>query len=63
MSDGATRGLFERDAVLEAANLRRTILHDLINSLRHNGVALSQDLRNTHHFIELLKGYMLGQEV
>ena len=61
--DGATPGLFERDAVLEAANLRRTILHELINNLRRKGIALPEDLRNSGDFVELLRGYKLGQEV
>ena len=60
--DGPTPGLFERDAILEAANLRRTILHHLVNSLRRDGIALPQNLRNTNDFVELLRGHMQSQE-
>ncbi|MFW6182540.1 MAG: hypothetical protein ACOC8X_01995 [Chloroflexota bacterium] len=53
--DGDTSGLFERDALLDAANLRRTILHDLINSLRREGLPVPQNLRHTGDFIDLLR--------
>lgn len=59
--DGDASGLFQRDALLDAANLRRTILHDLINQLRRDGVPVPQNLRNTTDFIDLLRGRRLQE--
>jgi energy-coupling factor transport system ATP-binding protein len=55
--DGDNSGLFGRDELLKAANLRRTILQDLTNELRANGVRLPQTLRNTDDFIRLLRAH------
>lgn len=53
--DGATSGLFEREELLAAANLRRTILHDLVNTLRRQGKTIPTNLRHTADFIDLLQ--------
>lgn len=58
--DGDTSGLFGRDKLLKAANLRRTILQDLANRLNEEGITLPPALRNTDDFISLLKRHELS---
>lgn len=52
--DGASSGLFERETVLERANLRRTILHDLLGELQARGVTLPADVRHTDDLLKAL---------
>ncbi len=59
--DGAAAGLFDREELLAAANLRRTILHDLVNDLRRRGKAIPSNLRHTADFIDLLQREALQQ--
>ena len=60
--DGLSAGLFEREDVLEQANLRRTILHDLINTMEQQGVSLPAQVRCTADLIEILKNRQNGEQ-
>ena len=52
--DGDPSGLFERDDVLEAANLCPTLLHQLVGSLRKQGHTIEGEMRNTADFLTAL---------
>ena len=52
--DGDPAGLFDRDDVLEAANLCPTLLHNLIGKLRAQGIPIQGEMRNTQDFLEAL---------
>lgn len=52
--DGASSGLFELDEVLHQANLRRTILHELLSELRARGVVLPGKVRRTEDLLAML---------
>ncbi len=52
--DGPSSGLFTRDEVLERANLRRTILHDLLGEMARRGMYLPADVRHTQDLLALL---------
>jgi ABC-type dipeptide/oligopeptide/nickel transport system ATPase component len=45
--DGAASGLFSRKEVLDQANLRWTMLHELVAELRGRGVPLQGEIRHT----------------
>jgi ABC-type glutathione transport system ATPase component len=53
--DGAFTGLFDRADLLARANLRPTILHELVNALRQRGVRIQGELRNTGDFLNMLQ--------
>jgi energy-coupling factor transport system ATP-binding protein len=53
--DGAFTGLFDRADLLARANLRPTILHELVNALRQRGVRIQGELRNTDDFLNMLQ--------
>lgn len=52
--DGASAELFELEDVLNQANLRRTLLHDLINETRGRGIPIDRRIRSTSDFINWL---------
>lgn len=52
--DGASSELFERPELLAEANLRRTILADLLQALRERGVAIPTDVRHAGDLLRLL---------
>jgi energy-coupling factor transport system ATP-binding protein len=52
--DGQPQGLFSRDDVLQAANLHKTVLHELVTTLSARGVNISGEIRTTSDFIEAL---------
>jgi len=52
--DGQPQGLFTRDDVLQAANLHKTVLHDLVSMLSAQGVQISGEIRTTSDFIKAL---------
>ena len=49
--DGPAAGLFERGALLQQANLRPTMLHELLTELRSRGVRITGEVHNTSDFI------------
>jgi energy-coupling factor transport system ATP-binding protein len=53
--DGAFTGLFDRTDLLARANLRPTILHELVNALRQRGVPIQGELHNTSDFLNMLQ--------
>ncbi|HEC22734.1 MAG TPA: ABC transporter ATP-binding protein [Chloroflexi bacterium] len=53
--DGSSAGLFEQEEVLAQANLRRTVLHDLVRAMREQGYPFPSDIRSTSDLVELLK--------
>jgi energy-coupling factor transporter ATP-binding protein EcfA2 len=53
--DGAFTGLFDRTDLLAQANLRPTILHELVNVLRQRGFRIRGELRNTSDFLNMLQ--------
>ena len=57
--DGLSSGLFEQDEVLEKANLRRTLLHDIVTELDQRGVKVDENVRSTADLIHFLN---LSQE-
>ena len=61
--DGASAGLFEQEDVLTQANLRRTILHALINAMEKQGVHLQQKVRCTADLVEILKNGNIAEQI
>jgi energy-coupling factor transport system ATP-binding protein len=59
--DGAFTGLFDRTDLLAQANLRPTILHELVNALRQRGVRIQGELRNTSDFLNMLQIFPSGE--
>jgi energy-coupling factor transport system ATP-binding protein len=53
--DGPSSGLFDRDELLAQANLRRTILHDLLGAMSRQGTTVHADIRRTSDLVALLK--------
>ncbi|MEJ2597378.1 MAG: ABC transporter ATP-binding protein [Anaerolineales bacterium] len=53
--DGAFTGLFDRSDLLAQANLRPTILHELVNALRQRGIHVQGEFRNTADFLSMLQ--------
>jgi hypothetical protein len=53
--DGSSSGLFDQEAVLAQANLRRTILHDLVNAIRAAGYGIGDQVRASADLIAWLK--------
>ena len=52
--DGDPAGLFDRQDVLDAANLCPTLLHQLVGSLRQQGLSIEGEIRNTSDFLAAL---------
>jgi ABC-type dipeptide/oligopeptide/nickel transport system ATPase component len=52
--DGRSSSLFERADLLDQANLRRTILHNLLLALRAAGFPIQGDVRRTIDLINPL---------
>jgi len=52
--DGQPQGLFSRDNVLQAANLHKTVLHELVTALSARGIKISGEIRTTSDFIKAL---------
>jgi energy-coupling factor transporter ATP-binding protein EcfA2 len=59
--DGAFTGLFDRTDLLAQANLRPTILHELVNALSQRGVRIQGELRNTSDFLNMLQIFPSGE--
>ena len=53
--DGEPSGLFDREDVLEAANLCPTLLHSLMGKLRKTGVPINGELHNTQDFLNAIE--------
>jgi ABC-type dipeptide/oligopeptide/nickel transport system ATPase component len=53
--DAPSSELFEQNAVLEQANLRRTILHDLLRAMSERGAPVEGRVRHTTDVVNLLK--------
>ena len=53
--DGAFTGLFDRTDLIAQANLRPTILHELVNALRQRGIRMQGEFRNTADFLKMLQ--------
>jgi energy-coupling factor transporter ATP-binding protein EcfA2 len=53
--DAPSSDLFEQNAVLEQANLRRTILHDLLRAMSERGAPVEGRVRHTTDVVNLLK--------
>jgi energy-coupling factor transporter ATP-binding protein EcfA2 len=51
--DGQSSGLFERTDVLNQANLRRTVLHNLLIAMRNSGLSLQGEVRRTSDLADL----------
>jgi energy-coupling factor transport system ATP-binding protein len=49
--DGAFTGLFDQGELLRQANLRPTILHELVNALQRCGYTPASELRGIEHFL------------
>lgn len=52
--DGQPQGLFNQDEILQAANLRKTVLHDLVSELTDRGVSISGEVRTTADLLAAL---------
>lgn len=52
--DGEVSDLFNHQEVLKQANLRRTILHDLLEKMSGYGIPVPDNIRHTSDFIRLL---------
>lgn len=52
--DGPSSGLFDQEEVLTQSNLRRTLLHDIVNELKRRGVDVSENIRSTGDLIHYL---------
>ncbi len=52
--DGQPQGLFKREDILQAANLHKTVLHELVGELLANGVQINGEVRTTTDFIDAL---------
>ncbi len=53
--DGASAALFEKDDVLARANLRRTLLHDLLRAMSQHGTPVHTTIRCTADLVGLLQ--------
>jgi energy-coupling factor transporter ATP-binding protein EcfA2 len=53
--DGPSSVLFERDDVLAQANLRRTVLHDLLRAMSARGAPIEGRIRHTTDLVNALK--------
>jgi energy-coupling factor transport system ATP-binding protein len=53
--DGDPAGLFDREDVLNSANLCPTLLHRLIGALRSQGVPIQGEIRTTDDFLRALQ--------
>ena len=54
--DGSSAKLFRQEAVLRAANLRPTILLELLQALEQRGVRICGEIRTTDDFLQALSG-------
>ena len=52
--DGPAAGLFDRDALLQEANLRPTVLHELLNAIKAGGTEVHGEIRRTSDLVEAL---------
>ena len=52
--DGPSSRLFELEEVLEEANLRRTLLHDLMRAMSEQGAPVNASIRQTSDLVNLL---------
>jgi len=52
--DGASSDLFNHQKILQQANLRRTILHDLLGKMRKQGTPVPDNIRHTSDVLRLL---------
>jgi energy-coupling factor transport system ATP-binding protein len=52
--DGPATGLFDRDSLLRQANLRPTILHELLNAIKASGTEVCGEIRRTPDLIQAL---------
>ena len=52
--DGQPQGLFNQEEILQAANLRKTVLHDLVSELTARGVLISGEVRTTSDLLTAL---------
>lgn len=52
--EGQPQGLFQREELLAKANLRPTVLHELVQQLTEQGVTLSDNIRTTDDFLKAL---------
>ena len=52
--DGEVSDLFNHQEVLEQANLRRTILHDLLERMSGQGIPVPDNIRHTPDVLRLL---------
>jgi energy-coupling factor transport system ATP-binding protein len=59
--DGLSSGLFEQQQVLNQANLRRTLLHELLNEVKGRGIPINRTVRSTADFIHWLKDSSLTE--
>jgi energy-coupling factor transport system ATP-binding protein len=55
LHDGHAESLFRRDQVLAEANLRRTILHNLLREMAEHGASVEGKVRRTSDLEKLLK--------
>lgn len=53
--DGDVTDLFERDEILQQANLRRTILHDILAAIKAEDVPVLSEVRRTSDLVDLLQ--------
>ncbi len=52
--DGSPAALFRQEATLRAANLRPTILHELLQALEEQGTQIQGEIRTTGDFLDAL---------
>lgn len=52
--DGSPAALFRQEAILRAANLRPTILHELLQALEEQGTQIQGEIRTTGDFLDAL---------
>ena len=59
--DGHSQSLFEQRDVLEKANLRRTLLHDLLIEMGERAAPVNRRIRRTTDLIELLEAMAITE--
>lgn len=52
--DGSPAALFRQEDILRAANLRPTVLHELLRALEDQGTQIQGEIRTTGDFLEAL---------
>ncbi len=53
--EGSPQGIFHKKELLHQANLRPTVLHDLVQELNARGIEVSDTIRTTGDFVKALK--------